>query len=201
MEQAFARDATTPPWGDPNPGREPDDAAYSRVTDPARWRIVRERVDAWGAVLESAGLATIERDVEPHWEEPPGPTVERTDRIVPHRPAAVPITVARSMGVVIGVGDPATRIAVIPDCGCDACDSGSADALEEVDRVIAGVVGGTFRHLRRRDRFITVTDGNGWTAANMRPRPGWRRRGRDRIAEILDDPTGWTEISGPPWTA
>ncbi|MCY3863114.1 MAG: DUF6226 family protein [bacterium] len=34
-------------------------------------------------------------------------------------------------GVSLGVGDPAVLVLAAPDCGCDACDSGSQDALDE----------------------------------------------------------------------
>lgn len=203
MEDVFARIATTPQWPDPYPARDPDEAAYSRVTDAAKWRILHERVDAWFVVIGSAGLATIQRDIEQDWGEPHGPLVERTDRLVPRRAGAIPIVAARSMGVVIGVGDPAVRVGLFPDCGCDACDGGSAAELDGVDRLIAGVVNGEFRRLARGRQSITVIDGaaDGWSASNMRSRRRLRHRSRfDQIADIVDHPTGWTEISGPAWT-
>ena len=62
--------------------------------------------------------------------------VTRTDLAVPRTAEALPLVVARSRlaevedaGVTLGVGDPVAVLAVIPDCGCDACDSGSQDAL------------------------------------------------------------------------
>ena len=48
-----------------------------------------------------------------------------------------------------------------PDCGCDACDSGSSDLLEAVDAAVRHVVGGPFVALR----------GDKWHAE-------WHRSGR-----------------------
>lgn len=39
-------------------------------------------------------------------------------------------------------------LATVPDCGCDACDSGSDDLLEVMDREVLGVVSGAFVQCR-----------------------------------------------------
>jgi hypothetical protein len=39
-------------------------------------------------------------------------------------------------------------VAELPDCGCDACDSGSADLLDAIDETIGYLVGGPFVMLR-----------------------------------------------------
>lgn len=59
-------------------------------------------------------------------------------------------------GVTTGVGDPTVVHTWIPDCSCDACDSGSQDALDELDGHLAGIVTGQFRRLQRGERTITV---------------------------------------------
>jgi len=48
-------------------------------------------------------------------------------------------------GVSLGVGDPAVLVLAAPDCGCDACDSGSQDALDELDEYMLSVVTGSER--------------------------------------------------------
>lgn len=58
--------------------------------------------------------------------------------------------------MVLGVGDPAEVVAVIPDCACDACDSGSQVVLDKLDEYILGVVTGAYRRLWRGRREITV---------------------------------------------
>nr|WP_280504265.1 DUF6226 family protein [Nocardia farcinica] len=49
----------------------------------------------------------------------------------------------RPAGVTVAVGDPAVAVSTVPDCGCDACDEGSAALLEELDRWVVSVVDGS----------------------------------------------------------
>ncbi|MEZ5298633.1 MAG: DUF6226 family protein [Ilumatobacteraceae bacterium] len=145
------------PWDDPHPDRSPLDEEYSRLLDPAKWRIVGARVDAWVEALVGAGLADVERDATVDWVDDPGTISYRTDRLAPRRDGAVPLVVRRNRiegvdgaGITLGAGAPAVVVESIPDCGCDACDSGSQDVLDQVDECIGGIVRGEFRHLRRR---------------------------------------------------
>lgn len=204
VDEAFAvtgRDLA--PWPDPHPDRRPREEEYSRLSDPTRWRIVGARADAWVVALRAAGLAEVERNAPIRWEAPPGTVLSRADRLVPHAVGALALIVARSRlgpvddaGVTIGVGDPGVVITWIPDCGCDACDSGSQDVLDELDEAIVGVVSGAFRRLASGDRVITVLGADRWSASSG----GSGRFGRGEVAEILADPTGWREVSGAPWT-
>lgn len=185
-------------WPDPHPDRSPLDEEYSRLTDPARWRIVGARADAWIRALVDLGLAVVEAAAEEAWEAPPPTEVTRADRLVPHTDDAPPLVLGRSRlgevadaGVTLGVGDPATLVTWIPECGCDACDSGSADELEVLDEHILSVVAGTFRRLSKGDRTITVLGGDRWSATGLTRADG--------IDEILANPTGWSERSGQPW--
>ena len=189
------------------------------------------RADAWIDALVALGIATVDRDTEPRWVESPGTHLTRADVLTPTVDTAVPLVVCRSRiedvpdaGVTIGVGDPAVRIAFIPDCGCDACDSGSQDVLDELDSYIRPVVTGEFRHLRRGRQSITVLEDGRRQSHNIRmvelppdirfsaappsspsiragvvPRRG--RRTRDLVDEILADPSGWDEVSGSSWLA
>jgi hypothetical protein len=173
------------------------------LSDPAKWRIVGARAEAWLIALVDAGLAAVERSASVRWKELPGTIVSRADRAVPHRAGAIPLVVGRSRigqvddaGVTLGAGDPAVPVDWVPQCGCDACDSGSQDVLDELDDYILGVISGGFRRLWAGDREITVIGG-------ARGR-GWRASGRFRRGEveaILADPAGWRELSGAPWTA
>jgi hypothetical protein len=188
------------PWPDPHPDRSPLTEQYSRLLDPAKWRIIGARADAWFEALAESGVAEIERNVSADWQDAPGPVVTRTDRIVPTAAGALPIVVARSRlediddaGVTLGVGHPSVLVALFPDCGCDACDSGSQDELDNLDRHMLGIVAGRFRRLTRRGRQITVIDANGWSGA------GKFRRGE--LARALADPRGWHELSGTSWLA
>ena len=191
-------------WPDPHPDRMPRDEEYSRLSDPAKWRIVGARADAWLIALHAAGLAEVERKAPIRWEAPPRAVVSRADRLAPHVADGLPLVAARSHlgpvddgGVTLGVGDPAVPIAWIPDCGCDACDSGSQDVLDELDEAIVGVVSGAFRRLASGDRVITVIGTDRWSGSST----GSGRFGRGEVARILADPTGWQELSGTPWPA
>ena len=234
VDVAFARTAAgLERWADPHPPPERivADDEYSRVTNPAKWRIIGARADAWIDALVELRIATVERDTEPRWVEPPATNLTRADVLTPTVDTAVPLVVCRSRiedvpdaGVTIGVGDPAVRIAFIPDCGCDACDSGSQDVLDELDSYIRPVVTGEFRHLWQGRQTITVLEdgrrqsqnigmverppgirfsvappSSPFVEAGRRPRRG--RRTRDLVDEVLADPTGWNEVSGSSWLA
>lgn len=192
-------------WDDPHDGEMPAEDEYSRCTDPAKWRIIGARADAWIHVLTAAGLATVELDVTLTWlRDVPAP--RRSDLVIPVAAGALTLAVGRTAagdgtdwGVVIGVAGSGGLLAVVcflPDCGCDACDSGSANELVLVDDAIGSVVSGTFRHLTRGESSITVTD-RGRGARNLRRRG--RGRTRDEIDRVLADPTGWHEITGTAW--
>ncbi|BCN59062.1 hypothetical protein RE9427_24320 [Prescottella equi] len=95
--------------------------------------------------------------------------------------------------VTVAAGDPAVRMAEIPDCGCDACDRGSAALLEELDRWVLAIVdgslqvdvhadgasirssfgarGGTVQHLDQPTSFTAAPWSANWTP---RPIPGGR---------------------------
>lgn len=194
-------------WADPHP--PPDrivaDDEYSRVTDPGRWRIVGARADAWVGALLDTGLATVvAAPVE--WPAASTPAVTRHVVVVPRVRDGLRMVVARSRfdvvddaGLVIGVerdGGPAAVVTWFPDCGCDACDSGSQDELDRLDEVVIGIVDGTFRLLEcDRQRILVFEPGH----REARDLPG--RHPRDLIDRILADPVGWEEWTGPSWLA
>ena len=149
-------------WPDPHPDRMPLNEEYSRVTNPQRWKILAARAEAWFAAMTTAGIAELD-EAAVAWREPPRVTVDRTFQAVPLAPGAIPLVVAWNRiedvdwpGVVLGVGEPTEVVAVIPDCACDACDSGSQDALNELDEYMLGVLTGAYRKLWRGKREITV---------------------------------------------
>ena len=192
-------------WPDPHPDRSlVRDEEYSRLSNPAKWRIVGARADAWLMALHETGLAVVHPGAPVQWRVPPKTVVSRTDRIVPRVAGALPLVVARSQlgavddaGVTLGVGDPAVCAVWIPDCGCDACDSGSQDVLDELDEHVFGVVSGAFRRLWSGDREVYVISRETRGARSG----GSGGFGRGEIDAILADPVGWHEMSGAPWTS
>lgn len=203
VEAAFAATSIgMPRWADPHP--PPDrlvaDEEYSRVTNPARWRIIGARADAWIGAMAKLGVVTVERGADPRWAESTPPVVTRTDVVTPAIEGGLPLAVCRSRiedvpdaGVTLGVGDPVVPVAFLPDCGCDACDSGSQDVLDLLDSYIRPIVTGEFRFLRRRTQSIMVLDEGRRQGSNIRLRDG--------VDAILADPRGWTEVSGRSWLA
>lgn len=131
-----------PSWPDPWPGGTPDDAAYSRVTDPGRHRVVAARAQVWASVLR-ADLGVLVEEVA-------GST-----RLASPQPGTLPLLlVAEETLVRLFAGDREWPLELVPDCGCDACDAGSADLLRALDDTIADYVQGPTVLLR----------GSGWGA-------------------------------------
>ena len=176
------------------------DEAYSRVTNAAKWRILAARTDAWLTALVDAGLATVETGARPRWTAHQLPLIDHAERVLPVAAGALELVVAHSRigdvvdaGVVLGVGSPAECIARIPDCGCDACDSGSDNELDDLDVYVNGVVTGAFRRLSDGSRAITVI------GDAVRTTSGFEPRSNDEVEAALADPTGWNELSGTSW--
>jgi Family of unknown function (DUF6226) len=185
-------------WPDAHPGRSPLDEEYSRLTNPSRWRILGARADAWLVAVVDGGLAEVEPSAAVRWRVPPRTVISRTDHVAPYAAGALPLALARSQlgpvddaGVTLGVGDPAIAVAWFPDCGCDACDSGSQDELDNLDAHILGIVSGAFRRLSAGNREITVIGEGGWTASGL--------PARYDVDAVLADPTGWDEVAGTSW--
>ncbi len=113
------------------------------MSDPTKWRIVGARADSWLTALDKTELAAVEATGHVDWRLPPKTVLSRCTCVTPYVSTALPLIVARSRlgtvddaGVTLGVGHPAVCVGWIPDCGCDACDSGSQDVLDELDRYI-----------------------------------------------------------------
>lgn len=152
-----------PAWPSPRPDdREPTEAEYSRVTDPGRYRIVHARARAWAGVLqEHLGAGAVPLDGVGSRAARPDlpPVVTRAVRLAAARPGTLPLVLVESdlpqdgepdplAVLVVAVADPSVEVTTVPDCGCDACDSGSGDLLEAVDDAVRQVVGGPFVALR-----------------------------------------------------
>lgn len=155
--EAFAETgAATAPWPDPHQPGQPAPDEYSRCLDPAKYRIVGARVEAWLRAVSELGLAIVSavEDVGTVWrEEPPYrvPMVTEARWVRPRRSGALPLLVClRSFDgvpdnvVTLGAGEPAVEVATLPDCGCDACDHGADQLLEELDEHLLDVSSGAF---------------------------------------------------------
>jgi Family of unknown function (DUF6226) len=137
------------------------------------------------------------------WKAQPGPVMSSAERAIPVAAGALELVIAHSQigdvddaGVVLGVGNPAECVNWFPDCGCDACDSGSQNELDHLDVHLLGIVTGSFRRLTRGKRVITVIGDGGWSASGFRSAA---RRIGHQVEAVLAEPHGWNELRGRSW--
>ena len=184
-----------PAWPAPHPdGAPPREEEYSRVTDPQRYRIAGARARVWAEVLAEAGAVVVPDPVRGIPLAEAGRAdltvpVDRALRVAP--PAGVDgaspwwlletdVPQAEDGGVLpvirVAVGAPGQVHALLPDCGCDACDPGSDELLEAVDQAVARAVGTGVslrgRHGQRRRDWHVHWHADG-TAEGMGRVPGW----------------------------
>ena len=203
-----------PAWPDPHPGMtSPQDEEYSRLTDPGRYRIVHARARAWAAVLEEA-LGARSEGLEPaHAAAASSEPFDRVIRLVPRHPDALPLLLLErdvpthpdqgTLAVLtIAVARPDIVVERQPDCGCDACDSGSSDLLEAVDAAVRRIVGGPFVVLRG-EKWDAEWHPEGGSAGGRGPRPDFRllMDWCQRLAEgeTVHLPKNTEVLIGRPW--
>ncbi|MFW6773377.1 DUF6226 family protein [Nocardioides sp. CPCC 205120] len=132
--------AGLPSWPDPWTDGPAEDA-YSRITDPERYRIVGARAAAWVRALTDLGLMEVAGTDEGPLAWTPVDSRWTATHLRPHEEGALPLVVAvRAVdvehdSVAVGVGTPPVSVGLVPQCGCDACDDGSVALLDEVDRL------------------------------------------------------------------
>lgn len=212
VDRAFAGvGAATPGWPDPHPhaDRSPLEEEYSRVLDPGKYRILDARVEAWVQVLETRGVASTQ-DLPPEEQDWQGAVRKPTDlarvrAVRPERPGGLTLLLATTLvhgspfGLDVAVADAAGRAAqldTVPSCGCDACDSGSAELLEAVDGWVLTVASGGVVHARDFGGHITRMF-SGWSAQGDNLRPGWE--GDRWLDESVEVPDGVRRWIGEPW--
>ena len=118
----------------------------------------------------------------------------------PERPGGLTLALAATFvdgepfGFDIGIAGDGTRTAfvdAVPDCGCDACDTGSADLLEVLDGWVLTVARGGAIHARAESAHITRTV-DGWTGSGDGFWEGW-------LDESLPVPESVTRWIGSAW--
>ena len=210
VDRAFAVvGAATPGWPDPHPDRAPLEEEYSRVLDQGKYRILDTRVEAWVQVLAGRGLASTQDlpALEQDWlgtvREPSH--LARVRAVRPARPGGLTLLLATTLvneapfGLDVAVADSsgqAVFMDAVPGCGCDACDSGSAELLETVDDWVLTVARGGVVHARDFGGHITRMF-SGWSAQGDNLRPGWE--GDRWLDESVEVPDGVRRWIGAPW--
>ncbi|MGO3152313.1 MAG: DUF6226 family protein [Galactobacter sp.] len=200
VEEAFAETgAGTPHWESPREEVIPE-AWYERVTRPERYEILWARAAAWEQVImEHEWAQRAEQNVdELVWAEEK-PFAKRPVVILePLQPGGGVLALARTgtstgdvtPGVFVATGHPLMApLGIVPDCGCDACDGGSAELIEDLDQSIIPILDGslvadlkterrksvtsyrtpftagsstTFGHFRRNERLTSSTSPGPW---------------------------------------
>ena len=161
-------------WGPDGPPEE----AYSRVTEPERFRPLHQ----WSLNLLSGLEATYEVTREEGYSLDPElertPPARPTVRLTPGRDGAAPIVVAFTEhshpAIYVRFGRFHTE--PFPDCGCDACDEGAEDQFESFQEVVEAVVAGQFREWFRLQPDGSGQVGREFWSENM------RGSGRSRVA-------------------
>jgi hypothetical protein len=201
VDEAFTRlRGDLADWPNPRPGgREPLEEEYSRCLDPEKYQLLAARADAWVEAITTAGIGTA-GSVEPSsltWQGEPVLTPTRVT-VVRGRPGTQPIVVgvapsqsAEEAFVQIGVGEPVEVLERQPDCGCDACDTGSADLLETVDDAfVLALSGGVY----------AVREGAGVVTRHL---DGWGSNGVADAQRWLDEAAEGRRsdgvVAGDPW--
>jgi hypothetical protein len=173
VDAAFARlRGDLADWPNPHPGGEPAlEEEYSRVLHPDRYRLLGARADAWVEAVVGAGLGTatpVPPDAigwvgEQHLRPTRAVVLRGRDGSLPVVVAWAPMDEADGAFVLVGVGQPTHVLDRQPDCGCDACDTGSADLLSTVDDAFVLALSGGVHVVHEGDRVVTRAL-NGWSA-------------------------------------
>lgn len=189
-----------PSWPDPHQGRRVAEAEYGRFTDPERYRVLSLRLQAWSQVLSGRFGVTVDHDVPQHTWAPadvdsPATVSAATAAWRSPRPGALALRVTTmdvdgQTFIELGIDADPVDFAIIPDCGCDACDSGSADLLSQLDDVIASAALGDLTVVigPRRDPSGTGPSNEGPTFLIVGTGSEWFFDGDDPAepAEIID---------------
>ena len=113
---------------------------YSRVTDPQRYRALVLRLQAWQQALSTLcdvdvdTMAKGEDRLQQRWSSPHGNTL----------PLYVSVVTFDQVPLVgLSVTSDADPFDIVPDCACDACDSGSQDLLAVLDDDMTALIDGS----------------------------------------------------------
>jgi hypothetical protein len=182
VDVAFARlRGDLADWPHPRPdGRPAEPEEYSEVTDAGRYRLLSARTAAWVEAITATGIGTA-REVDPGSVRWAGDRVVVPTRVtlvegrLGTRPVVIgtaPLHDADDAVVQVGVGDPAEVLELQPDCGCDACDTGSADLLGTIDDAFVLALSGGVYAVREGDRVVRRAL-DGWRSTGVRDAERW----------------------------
>ena len=155
------------------------DPAYSRVTNPERFRPLHTAVLAVIDRLESD--FEVERVEGFSFDEKltRGLELAREDvRLTPKDPDAAPVLVVFTAFPGLRIRFGRWYIEPFPGCGCDACDESAEGEIERLNDIIDDVTAGRFREAIEIPLFSF--SGAGWVHTRFWSPDGRRPRNRSR---------------------
>ena len=167
----------------------PTDPAYSRVTNPERFRplhpamleIVR-RLENQFEVDRTEGYG-LDEELERSLHRARLDLARPDVRLIPSDSDAAPIVVAFSTFPGLRVRFGRWYIEPFPDCGCDACDESAEGEIERLNYMIDDVTAGRFREAIEIPAISFM--GSGWRETRFWSpddgRPSTRSRSRSRV--------------------
>ena len=159
-------------WGVEGP---PDDA-YSRVTEPERFRPLHDWALETVARLQTEYEANLDEGAGMDAELERSPLSRATLRLTPLQDSCAPITIVFTdlPGLAVRAGRWFTE--PFPSCGCDTCDEMPDDAFEGFTRLLSAVVAGNFR-----ESLYLQPEGDGWCTREFWSADDFRRSGKSRV--------------------
>ena len=186
-------------WGPDGPPPE----AYSRVTDPERFRplhaVIERLLDELDSSFDVERTAGYGLDDELEASALALPTV----RLTPRDAMAAPLVVAFTTfpGIRLRAGHWCTE--VFPSCGCDACSETADDEALRLQEMVDNVTAGRFREVISVPLISVPRIGDGWQECELWSQRG-RRRSRSRItgkrARAMVASVGRASIEWATWT-
>lgn len=181
-------------WG---PGGPPPEA-YSRLTDPERFRPLHAAAEALISELE-ASFDVVRTDGYGIDEELEVTELARpTVSLVPRDANAAPLTVAFTAFPGISLRAGRWYVWPFPSCGCDACDETAEVEARLMRELVEDVVEGRFR-----EGVSMSMIGDGWYWQQFWS-PHGRKSGRSRIGRkkayaMIAEAGGRRSIEWAPW--
>ena len=135
-----------PDWKKGSIRRAPPPEAYSRVTNPERFRVLHATMTDTLAYLKEAFDVQQEEGYGLDEEMERGLELDRPSvRLTPTDPEAAPLMVAFSTFPGLSLRFGRWWNELLPACGCDACADTGDELAQELNWLIENVVAGRFR--------------------------------------------------------